>query len=46
MPELKCEGDLEYVRAILGLDDEITRETALDHFRFDDSKFIVNHLSS
>ena len=34
MPELKSEADLEYVRGILGLDDDISKEAALEHFRY------------
>ena len=34
MPELKSERDLEYVRGVLGLDDDISQETALEHFRY------------
>ena len=34
MPELKSESDLEYVRGILGLDEEISKEAALEQFRY------------
>ena len=35
MPELKCEEDLEYMRTSLQLNDDISQEEALAHFRRD-----------
>ena len=35
MPELQSESDLEYMRTALQLNDEISEEEALAHFRFD-----------
>jgi hypothetical protein len=33
LPELRCEKDLDYVRRALQLDDTITHQEALLHFR-------------
>ena len=43
MPELQSECDLEYMRTALQLNDDISEDEALAHFRFD---FIVQRVEN
>ena len=38
MPELQSENDLEYMRTALQLNDDISEEEALAHFRYTNSE--------